>query len=305
MEPRTTHEEAGWRKFLGLAPGTEPAPEVRSLLDFHRRPGVPRGARFHDGVEFGRAGMGGRALRMWLFSRGERSRRQPGVVFVHSGGWFQGTPFVHMRHAYELAQLGYVTATIEYRLEPEGTVWDALADTKCAVRYMRANAAELGLDGDRLAIAGGSAGGHLAAMTAMTPGRYEGAGGNHAVSSAVQAVMMLYPMVDLRACTGILVESIARIVGPDPAVLDELSPITHVRPGVPPVLTINGDPDSLTPLAMSQRFHRELEAAGVFNRLVVLPGQEHGFDISPAGWQLSFDPMVSFLGEVFAGAGER
>ena len=227
---------------------------------------------------YGTAGAGGHPLRLWLSAPSDALEPSPGVVFVHSGGWFQGSPEEYTRHCHELASMGFVTATIEYRLHPEGTVYDALADTKCAVRWMRAHAVEIGLDPDRLVIAGGSAGGQLAAMTALTPGRFEGSGGNAGVSSAVSGVVMWYPMIDLRRCEGILRTKIAEIVGEGPDELAQLSPASQVRAGAPPMLTITGDSDSLTPLAMIRDFHETLEAAGVSSSLVVIAGREHAFD---------------------------
>src|SRR5438067_9426358 len=105
---------------------------------------------------------------------------------------------MHVRHAHALASAGYVTASINYRLVPEATWPAALEDAKCAVRWMRANAAGLGVDTEKIVAVGDSAGGHLAAMVALTPGRFEGQGGNAQESSAVQGAVLLCPATDLR-----------------------------------------------------------------------------------------------------------
>src|SRR5207244_281730 len=110
-----------------------------------------------------------------LFAREDTNERAPAVVFVHGGGWAGGSPFMHLKHAAQLAADGYVAAAIWYRFVPEvPTIVGCLEDAKCAVRWMRANAESFGADPNRIAAAGGSAGGQLSAMLALTPGRYEG-----------------------------------------------------------------------------------------------------------------------------------
>ena len=162
---------------------------------------------------------------------------------------------------------------------------------------MRANADDLGLDPDRVVLAGGSAGGHLAAMAAFTPGRLEGSGGHAAESSAVSAAILWFPPADLRACAR--VDPFGRVSAllPDASEDDLLaaSPIGNVSRDAPPVLTFTGDLDEVTPLGPIEELHRALDVAGVTNELVVFEQRAHAFDFHPADWAVCFDHMCRFL----------
>lgn len=268
-------------------------------VQFLSRPETPKGSRYESAVTYGTAGDGGRTLPLFLYARENPSERRPGVVFVHGGGWHNLHPFMHIRHANALAAMGYVTATISYRLYPEATMDDAVADVKCALRWCRANAGALGLDPDRLAVAGGSAGGHLAGMVATTPGLFEGTGGNNDVSSSVAAAVLWYPITDLRVRESTwpgLAGGIVDMVGSaEESELLRLSPLRHVSPATPPVLTIGGDADALVPVPMLQDFHAALDREGVANELHIFDGAGHAFDLRPDDWRTCFDLMADFL----------
>jgi acetyl esterase/lipase len=278
-----------------IAPGLTVAEFVAFYGDHH----VPRGAVYDAGVTYGRAGAGGRPLHMHLCRRADAAERAPGVVFVHGGGWSQGDPYLHVRHILELAVRGYVGAAISFRQSGEAPWPAALQDAKCAVRWLRANAESLGLDPDRIAVAGGSSGGHLAALVAMTPGRFEGTGGTSDGRSDVGAAVLWYPPTDLQAvvdrATSVPPEIAAFLRDTGPERLAEASPVTYVRPGLPPVLTMIGDADELVALADVQAFHALLDAAGVPNELEVYGGVGHSFDLRPMYWHRCFDRMLRFL----------
>jgi acetyl esterase/lipase len=233
-------------------------------------------------------------LHIWTYGRagasglsGDRSGA-PGVLFVHGGGWGGGDPSFHARHAHQLAERGYVTAFIEYRLTPVAP-WPAqLDDVNDAVAWLRAAAPGLGLDPGRLAVAGGSAGGHLAAMAALSPGS----------SGPVQAAVLWYPAVDLRSFDAIedaRVMTDALLPGASADDLLAASPLSRVTAEAPPVLSMTGDLDWLTTVADISAFHGLLDDVGVRNELVVFKGREHGFDYHPADWQVCFERMAAFL----------
>jgi acetyl esterase/lipase len=257
----------------------------------------PAGACPMETVVYGTAGAGGRELTAQVYRRADASERRPGIVFVHGGGWSGGTPDFHLRHVRELAARGWVSATITYRLTPEAPWPACIEDVKCAVRWMRANADHLGVDPDRIVVAGGSAGGHLAAMAALTPGLLEGAGGHAVHSSAVAAAVLWFPPADLRACAR--ADPFGRVAALLPDASDEdlllASPIGHVSAAAPPILTFSGDLDVVTPLAPIEELHDELDAAGVTNELVVFEQRAHAFDFHPADWAVCFDHMCRFL----------
>ena len=227
-------------------------------------------------------------LQIWTFGREDATDRKPGVLFVHGGGWGGGAPSFHLRHAYLLAEHGFVTATIEYRYTITDQ-WPAqIDDVTAAVEWMRANADALGLDPTRLAVSGGSAGGHLAAMAALTVPN-------------IKAGVLWYPAVDLRSFhndPAFKPMTDALLPG---ASIDELvaaSPIAHVASEAPPILTFTGDQDACTTVADIEVFHELLDDAGVRNELVVFKGRDHGFDFHPTDFEVCVSRMTAFLDDV-------
>ena len=295
-----TTERKSWLSFLGQAGSDQPTEDAERVIAFHQRPGTPAGASFRDGVEYVRAGPTGRPLHLFLFGRTDSTERRPGVVFVHGGGWQEGHPYMHMRHAHDLAERGYVTAAIRYRLHPETGIEGALEDVRAAIRWMRVSHAEIGLDPQRLAIGGGSAGGHLAAFAALTAEGPEGqgdsggsgdsgdSGDSDAMDSSVCAAFLWYPVTDLDVgCHQDLHDFVAGMC-PNPGRRRALSPIEQVRHGAPPIVSITGGADVVTTLPMVEAFHRRLSDAGVPNHLEVFEGRGHAFDFAPEEWPGSF-----------------
>lgn len=117
----------------------------------------------------------GRELKAYIF-RPADSKKHPAVIMVHGGGWSSGTPSLQFPLAERLAEKGFVAIPVEYRLTPEAKYPAGLHDVKTAVRWVKANAVRLGIDADRIAISGCSAGGQLACLVGMTNGsaRHEG-----------------------------------------------------------------------------------------------------------------------------------
>lgn len=265
-------EYAGLPDDLEVLPGVT----IREGREMLRRPDTdPPGAAFLPAVTYSSAA--GDVGQMAIYSRHDSTERAPIVAFVHGGGWASGHHFGAMRYAYPLAARGYVTATFTYRLAGEAPWPASLEDTKCAVRWLRRHARELGGDPDRIVLCGDSAGGHLAAMTTLTPGWYEGDGGWATESSQVSGAFLIHPAVDL---VGMVDEGAyppaAEYFGED---LIAASPVSRVQPQCPPVLTVTGDADRIVPVAHVERFHSLLAEAGVREQLVVLPGRDHGFDL--------------------------
>ena len=274
-----------WLAFLGGLDDRVAA----EMAEFHLRPDTPVGTTFRRDVPY--AGEPDPARRMFLFARADPGERRPGVLFVHGGGWVEGHASMHMRHAHGLAALGYVTASIEYRLHPPASMDDELDDVRSALTWLRAHHGELGLDPGRMAVAGGSAGGHLAALVAL-------GGGGGSEPSGVAAAVLWYPVTDLdTGCAPELHDVAARVCGGVER-RRAYSPVHRIHAAAPPILSITGDEDEVTTLPMVEAFHRALDEAGVRNELVVVPGRGHAFDFAPAEWQAPFDAMVAFLAEV-------
>ncbi len=268
-----------------------------TLEAFHTPPPPPDDVVKSEGVVYGTAGEGGRDLKLYLYARKDTAERRPGVIFVHGGAWVMGHPVLHLLQAQYLATKGYVTAVIFYRLAPEAPWPAALEDCKCAVRWMRANHAELGVDPDRIAVVGESAGGHLSYLTAMTPdGTFEGSGGWDGVSSAVQAAVPISGPVDFVALSrdaglGPMVEQFMEEVTEER--LRDASPATYISASCPPILSMVGGKEGWAEAISS--FHDDLDSAGAVNELAVFPDQVHGFTLLPDQWQGVVDRMESFL----------
>ena len=176
----------------------------------------------------------------------------PCILDIHGGGWKARQVEADKPMMERLAQRGFVTALVSYRLSTEAKYPAALHDCKAALRCLRAHAQELKIDPERIGCMGGSAGGHLSGLTAMTTGlpEFEGEGPFKGQSSTVKACIVM-------AATQNLVdsnyfqknESAILFFGGNalekPEVYKEASPINHVRAGVPPTIYIEGEKDSL------------------------------------------------------------
>ena len=226
----------------------------------------------------------------------------PLVTYVHGGGWKSGdkSEGAGTRFFTALLEQGYIIAAINYRLAPDNIFPAQIEDVRCAVRHLRANAAQYGLDPERIAAMGGSAGGHLVALLGTSgdrPGwpeeRYQEDYAGQ--SSAVQAVVDLFGPADLAG--GYNIQSVAAtlrpVFGDDPAALATFSPVTYITSAAPPFLILHGDQDRLVPLRQSQILQERLSAAGVPAELVVVKNAGHGF--APSGGRP--DPDIEQLAE--------
>ncbi|WP_146904336.1 alpha/beta hydrolase [Cellulomonas aerilata] len=219
--------------------------------------------------------------------------RVPCVVWIHGGAWWEGDrrfpPGGWNGDDFWFRLLtgaGMAVATIDYRLSGEAPYPAQLADAQAAIRFLRHHAPALGIDPQRIGVSGESAGGHLAAMVALTghtpvPATHRSVVGP---SSAVQAAVPMYPVTDLLAFDG------DPAGGPAPEdlllghpVRDALdaaaaaSPVRHAWAGAPPMLLLHGDADTLVPPAHSRRLATALEEAGATVRLELVRGGEHCF----------------------------
>lgn len=221
----------------------------------------------------------------------------PLLIFIHGGGWQTGDKSDFEPMVRQFASSGYVAVSVNYRVTPEHP-WPAqIEDVKCAVRYLRTNAAKYAIDPERFAAAGHSAGAHLALLLGLMDPKdgFEGDGGNPAVSSRVQAVVNVSGPTDLRvwralpeaqaeakAVTGKdfedLLADFAGTVDRSAPVIAEASPITYVDADAPPVLTLHGSADPVVPVGQAELLHAALDGAGLKNhKLVVLEGADHNF----------------------------
>jgi acetyl esterase/lipase len=227
----------------------------------------------------------GRPQRLDLYVRYARDLkvRRPGVLFIHGGG-FTGGDKAEYRSASvsaDLARAGYVVVSCNYVLGPKDKpgVWPRnIADCRDAVRWMRANADALGLDPDRIAVAGGSAGGYLALMVGLSDDK-TGPGGDPAAkhSAKVSAVIDFYGVVNFSK------HGKGQVPGVSAAEQAAYLPENQCDLKDPPVLILHGTADTTVDIAQSDAMAKALRAAKVSHEYVVVEGAPHTFDLHPKG----------------------
>jgi acetyl esterase/lipase len=215
-----------------------------------------------------------------------RAGEAPVLIQVHGGGWtggrrgWQGRPLVH-----RMARRGWVVFDLEYRLSPKATYPDQLADVKRAIAWIRAGAAAHGADPAFIAVTGGSAGGHLAALAALTAGDPAYQPGFEAADTSVQACLPVYGVHDLLDAAGrpkwpYLATHVLKVAPEDdPEGWRRASPVRCARAERPPFLIAHGGADSLVHPDDSRRLLAALRSAGGPPvGYAELPGATHGFD---------------------------
>jgi acetyl esterase/lipase len=246
-----------------------------------------------------------------------RGRPAPVAVYVHGGGIIgdrktyglgaslanhAGALFTPLQQ--QLNARGFVVASIDYRLPP-GTPWPAqIEDSKCAVRFLRAQAANLGIDPDRIGVWGSSGGGQLSSLLGLAgpeAGLDHGQYGEQ--SSAVQAVVDMFGPADLNDFDD--APPFAQFVlfnafGKSTELRRSASPIAYVAPGAPPFLILQGSEDAMVRPRQSAQLAQHLHSAGVPATLIEVQGTEH--TLNTAGQRPSPDELTAVVIDFFATA---
>jgi len=220
----------------------------------------------------------------------QTSTPTPTVLFFHGGGWTGGSKDAGLLAALPYAEMGYAVVNVAYRLAGVSLAPAAVEDARCALRWVYRNAKQYNFDLNRLVLTGQSAGGHLALVAGMLteeagldlgcPGD-RGAGPFNTDPLKVAAIVNWYGITDVREMLGGPNRRAYAVMwlGGQPSreqIATQVSPLTHVRPGLPPVLTIHGDADPTVPYTQAQRLHEALQKAGVTSQLVTVPKGGHG-----------------------------
>ena len=197
-------------------------------------------------------------------------QKRPAVVFFFGGGWTRGAATHFYPQAKHLAERGMVAVCAEYRVkkshstDPRACVMDA----KSAMRWVRRKAPELGIDPNRIAAGGGSAGGHLAVATA-TLSSFNEPGEDSSVSCIPNALILFNPVYD-NSESGYGYERVAEY-------WKEFSPMHNLKPGMPPTIVFLGTKDDLIPVETAQAFQKAMQDNGDRSDLHLYEGAEHGF----------------------------
>ena len=214
-------------------------------------------------------------LKLHIFKPPERDTKElsPAIVFFFGGGWVGGTPKQFYHQCEHFSSRGMVAISAEYRVKNRHgtTPFECVADGKSAIRWVRANAGRLGVNPNKIIAGGGSAGGHVAACTGVIEGLDEKQEDPN-ISSKPNALVLFNPAVDLvgLAKRGRSDRGLGKRV-------KELSPLQHVKKGVPPCIIFHGTADRTVPFESVERFSAAMKKYGNVCRLVPFEGKGHGF----------------------------
>ena len=220
-------------------------------------------------------------LKVWIFDPAQKSTKPlPAIVFFFGGGWTGGTPTQFEPQSRHLAGRGMIAIVADYRVKTrqDAKPADCVSDAKACVRWVRANAARLGIDPERIAVGGGSAGGHLAASVATLPG-LDTAKDDKSVSCLPNALVLFNPGTVMAPFPGLDLKGFGAGLdkekfGCEPT---EISPIHHVKKGTPPTIIFHGKADTTVPYSTVEKFAEVMKATGNRCDLVGYEGQPHGF----------------------------
>jgi len=221
-------------------------------------------------------------LRLYIFQPQdlEPGDRRPAVVFFFGGGWRNGSPVQFAEQSRYLAKRGMVAICADYRVSSrqDVTPLDCVEDARSAMSYVRENANRLGIDPQRIAAAGGSAGGHLAACVGVLD---DAEADEESAVSRANALVLFNPAVQLAAFDGddeaLRADAIASMNARTGGRAKEISPIHHIGDHEPPTLILHGTEDKTVPFSTVQRFGDEMRKRGNRCEVVGFKGAGHGF----------------------------
>lgn len=248
--------------------------------------------------EFKRVGDAALQLHGWAQPRKESEPLRPAIVFFFGGGWNAGKIEQFEPHCERLAADGLVAFSAEYRVKKlHGTTpFECVADGKSALRWVREHAAQFGIDPTRIYAGGGSAGGHVAACTALLEGLDE-PGEDLSISSQPSKLVLFNPVID----TGPGGYGHGRLGDR----WEELSPAHHVRAGLPPTLVFHGTADTVVRYALVESFRDAMVAAGNTCTLVGFDGAGHGFFNADRADGVAYEETLAHLRTFLGIEGDR
>jgi acetyl esterase/lipase len=246
-------------------------------------------------------------LDVWRTSHPTSGPLRPAIVVVRGGAWTPGDHGLLLDWNRWLNQLGYEVFDVEYRMAPPVRWLDEIGDVKAALAWVVAHAAEYHVDPARISLMGGSGGGNLSMLAAYSAGDPRLPPSIDAPPVTVRSVINFYGPSDMallyRTCASPdYVRPLMReYIGGSPEEFPDryrvLSPLTHVGAHAPPTLTIIGKNDRLVSLPHARRLNEALTKAGVPHELIVLPANDHVFDVNWGGFgtQIAREKIKTFL----------
>ncbi len=231
-------------------------------------------------------------LKLDLYLPRERRAPVPVVMFIHGGGWVEGSKEIDVLNLLPYLSMKFAVVNVGYRLGRTAPAPAAVEDCRCALRWIERNAKQFNLDTSRIVLTGISAGGHLALITGMLPAmnvfdrpcptddsvRWNSGAETMPKVAAIVNIFGITDVADLLEGSNAKHYAIEWFgsMGGRNELARQVSPLSHVRQGLPPVITIHGDADNIVPYSHAERLHAALDKAGVPNQLLTIRGAGHG-----------------------------
>jgi len=261
------------RDLLALGLTSAALPAVAATPAAAQVQAVSAAVAVEKDVAFGKGGE--LDLKLDIYRPPAGVQKRMATIHFHGGGFAGGSKETLAERVRPFAALGYVAIAAQYRLSGQAGFPALVHDAKAAIRWTRANATTLGIDPQRIAVVGYSAGGYHALFTAGTANRpeFEGTGGNAGVSSQVAACLAYYPATNVPASM--------LPPGADAAATRAANATTYVAAGFPPTIVFHGTKDTTIPIESSERLVQQFRAAAVPVEFHEFEGVPHVFDSNP------------------------
>jgi acetyl esterase/lipase len=229
------------------------------------------------------------------------------VVYIHGGGWIFGSKEGSVYQLLPYLERGWRVVNVEYRMAGNSLAPGSVEDTRCALRWIYRNAAQWKFDTSKIILTGHSAGGHLSLITGMLPdgtaldNRCYADAKYGDVPMKVAAIVNWYGITDVNdVIQGPNLKNYAVMwMGSMPnaaEIAKSVSPLSYVRAGLPPIITIHGDKDDVVPYSHGRRLHEALKKANNVERLVTIEGGGHGM-FRKEQYTKGYDEIWKFLGD--------
>ena len=239
-------------------------------------------------------------LKLDVWYQNEVKTPQPTLVYIHGGGWIFGSKETSVLQFLPYLAKGWRVVNVEYRMASNSLAPAAVEDCRCALRWVFRNAKQWNFDTSKIVLTGHSAGGHLALITGMLPERTSldnSCYGDEKLNIA--AIVNWYGITDIKdLMQGPNLKNYAVMwMGSQENAAEiamRVSPLSYVRAGLPPIISIHGDKDDVVPYTQAVRLHAALDKVGVKNKLVTIKGGGHG-QFARDDYIRSFEQVWKFL----------
>ena len=240
------------------------------------------------------------SVKLDVWYRHDVKTSSPTLVYIHGGGWIFGSKEGALLNFLPFMEMGWTIVNVEYRMASQSLAPAAVEDTRCALRWVFRNAKQYNFDTSKIVLTGHSAGGHLSLITGMLPngtGLDNNCYGDEELKVAAiinwYGISDVYDLIQGKNLKNYAVMWMGSQSNAQ-EIAKKVSPLTYVRAGLPPILTIHGDIDSVVPYSHSVRLHEALDKVKSPNKLITIKGGDHG-GFSRADYINSFKEIKEFL----------